>query len=176
MDPILVKRQRLDRRALINTYEQYSPRLYCYAVRLLGDASLAEECVSETFCRYLHAIKAGRGPNISPQAYLYRIAHNWITDFYRQRRPQTEPLADDLPADPGDDPAESAIQHFERERVRKALLQLTADQQQVISLRFLDDFSTEEIAEIVGKTVEACKMLQYRALNALQGLLNKKQE
>jgi RNA polymerase sigma-70 factor (ECF subfamily) len=98
----LGKSQSLDRQALVHTYEQYSPRLYCYAVRLLGDANLAEECVSETFCRYLHTLKAGRGPTISAQAYLYRIAHNWITDFFRQH-PQTEPLEDDVPADAQDD-------------------------------------------------------------------------
>ena len=172
----MVNRQSFDRHALIDIYEQYSPRLYCYAVRLLGDSTLAEECVSDTFCRYLHILKAGKGPSISPRAYLYRMAHNWITDFYRRPPPQAEPLSDDLHGYPHDDPIQVVARQDERDQVRKALLQLSSDQQQVILLRFLDGFSFEEIGAIVGKSVDACKMLQYRALNALRGLLIRKQE
>jgi DNA-directed RNA polymerase specialized sigma24 family protein len=51
-------------------------------MRLLGHASLAEDCVAETFARFLKALQKRQGPRDHLQAYLYRIAHNWIVDLY----------------------------------------------------------------------------------------------
>ncbi len=82
--------------ALAEIYDRYSPGLYAYAMRLLGDACLAEDCVSETFARFLKSLRAGQGPEAYLQAYLYRIAHNWITDHYR-RQPMLD-LDEDLRA------------------------------------------------------------------------------
>ena len=84
----LLRRARVfERQALTEIYDQYSHKLYNYAVRQLGDADLAEECVAETFARFLRAIKSGGGPEKYLQAYLYRVAHNWITDLYRRQPP-----------------------------------------------------------------------------------------
>jgi DNA-directed RNA polymerase specialized sigma24 family protein len=66
--------QHLDKNALVEIYEQYNPKIYRYAFRLLGDAELAEECVSETFSRLLQIVKKGGGPGEYIQAYLYRCA------------------------------------------------------------------------------------------------------
>ena len=57
---------------------------------------------------------------------------------------------------------------MERERVRKAIMQLPFEQQRVIELRFLEELSHEEVAAILGKSVEATRALQYRALSALR--------
>ena len=74
---------RCDPEVLEQVYDLYSPGLYRYAYRLLGDDQLAEDCVSETFSRFLTALRVERGPEKNLKAYLYRIAHNWITDYYR---------------------------------------------------------------------------------------------
>lgn len=162
---------RLDRQALIEVYERYSPELYRYAYRLLGDAETAEDCVAETFSRLLHASRNGGGWFENVRAYLYRVAHNWITDYYRQRPPTTLPLDTDQAADPHTDPYHEVSKKMEQEQVRAALLRLPAEQYQVIVLRFLEDWSHEEVAAALGKSVEATRALQYRALNSLQRLL-----
>jgi len=54
---------RFDEQALAEVYDRYSPGIYRYAVRLLGDQDLAEECVAETFSRFLKALKQGKGPH-----------------------------------------------------------------------------------------------------------------
>src|SRR5690606_14190418 len=74
-----------DREALAEMYDTYSDNLYGYAFRLLNDRQLAEDCVGETFTRVLEALRTGKGPQSSLQAYLFRIAHNWITDIYRRQ-------------------------------------------------------------------------------------------
>jgi RNA polymerase sigma-70 factor (ECF subfamily) len=73
--------------------------------------------------------------------------------------------------DPNVSPANQLTLDQERENVRKALLNLPIDQQQVIVLRFLEDLPHEQVAEIMGKTTEATRSLQYRALSALRSLL-----
>jgi len=164
----LVEIQTLDKKALVDLYEELSPGLFRYAYRLLGSQELAEECVSETFSRFLRALQTGRGPSENVQAYLYRMAHNWITDQYR-RKPQLS-LDGDLEqqVDEHSNPSHLIADRLERERVRKAIMQLPFEQQRVIELRFLEELSHEEVAAILGKSVEATRALQYRALNALR--------
>lgn len=165
---LLTQAGKFDTRALTEIYDLYSPRLYRYAMRLLGDENAAEDCVSETFSRFLKALQAGKGPRDYLQAYLFRTAHNLVVDHYR-RQPLTEELDDDLPqAETTEGVAEEDMR---QSRVRAALLNLTEDQQQVVSLKFLEGWENEEIARALRKPVGAVKSLQHRALAQLQKFL-----
>jgi RNA polymerase sigma-70 factor (ECF subfamily) len=163
-----MRAKKLDVRALAEIYDLYSPRLHRYAVRLLGDTCAAEDCVSETFSRFLHALRKGRGPRDYLQAYLFRTAHNFVVDHYR--RPENEnALGDDTPDH--ENTEESAGLNMRRKRVRFALRELTGEQQQVIALKFLEGWENEEIARVLEKPVGAVKSLQQRALARLQKIL-----
>ena len=83
---LLEQVKRYEEPALIEVYDRYSPEIFRYASRLLGDRDLAEDCVSDTFSRFLTALKHGNGPQQHLRAYLYRVAHNWITDHYRRNQ------------------------------------------------------------------------------------------
>jgi RNA polymerase sigma-70 factor (ECF subfamily) len=165
-----------DKQDLVQVYEQHSPGLFRYAYRLTGDKDLAEECVSETFSRFLHALRDGGGPNENLRAYLYRVAHNYITDQYRRQPPPPLALEADLHADDGANPVHLMAQNLESERVRRALLQLPTDQRRVIMLRVLEDWSHDEVSAALGKTVEATRALQHRALAALRRLLMEEED
>jgi RNA polymerase sigma-70 factor, ECF subfamily len=162
--------ENIDKQKLVDIYESYSPRLFRYAMRLLGDQDHAEECVSETFSRFLKAVKHGGGPKDNVQAYLYRVAHNWITDYYRKRPPE-EVIEERLPADPIEGPVAVVTRDMERQRVRVALLHLPDDQRMVIMLRFYEEWPHENIAAALGKSVEATRALQYRAVGSLRKML-----
>jgi RNA polymerase sigma-70 factor (ECF subfamily) len=151
-------------------YDTYSPRIYRYAWRLLGDENLAEDCTADTFARFLKAVAAGGGPREHLQAYLYRTAHNWVTDCYRRRGPVNEPLLETYP-EPGSDPQSQAEAALQQERVREALMRLSPDQRQVVMLKFIEGWPNEEIARAVNKSLTAVKALQHRALGALRRLL-----
>lgn len=156
--------------ALIEVYDRYSPELYRYAMRLLGDENAAEECVSETFSRFLNAVKSGKGPENYLRAYLYRIAHNWITDNFRRQTPNIS-IDTQTIVTHSDNPCEEAIKKIEVENIRSSLKRLTADQRQVIALRFLEDWTIEQIAQVMEKPPGAIKALQHRALHALRRLI-----
>jgi len=163
-----------DRQELIAVYERHNQELYRYAFRMLGEQCLAEDCVAETFSRYLQVVRSGRGPSENVRAYLYRMVHNWATDHFR-RNPLPAPELDlEMHADPESNPLHVITRQAERERVRAALLQLPSEQRRVIELRFLEEWSHEAVASALGRTVEATRALQHRALAVLRRLLVEK--
>lgn len=172
---LLLHAQRYELQALAEIYDRYSPGLYRYAMRLMSDEDLAEECVAETFNRFLAVLKAGRGPQHHLQAYLYRVAHNWITDYYRRQPPPTLPLEPDLHQNPGSDPQALVALEMEKELVRDALRLLTPDQRQVLVLKYLEEWQNQEIAEAIQKQVGAVKALEHRALNTLKRILTREE-
>lgn len=171
-EPSLLERaRRLESQALIQIYDLYSDELYRYAVRLSGDPDLAEECVAETFTRLLEAFRRGGGPRQFLRAYLYRIAHNWLTDQFRASRTDVS-LDAAAPLVAADDPALEAEMRLRQQAVREALFRLTPDQRQVILLRYVEGWDLEEVARAVQKPVGAVKALQHRAVARLRRLLN----
>ena len=164
---LLEQARRYNTDALTEIYDCYNAEIYRYAMRLLGNADLADECVAETFSRFLSAIKNGGGPRQYLRAYLYRTAHNWIADHYRRPGPAQVDLDLNL-ADTTPEPEEAAAHAAERRRVRAALHCLTPEQQQVIVLRYIEGWSLNEVAQALKKPVGAVKALQHRALNALR--------
>jgi RNA polymerase sigma-70 factor (ECF subfamily) len=171
---LLVGAQSYDLSSLAEIYDRYSPGLYRYAMRLLGNETQAEDCVADTFSRFLQALRADHGPQNHLQAYLYRIAHNWITDSYRRQPPPPLELDDSFPDDHTPLPEMLAENQALQQEVRCALRALTSEQRQVIVLRFLEGWSNNEIAAAAGKPVGAIKALQYRGLKMLQTILLKK--
>lgn len=169
---LLQQASQLNSQALAEIYDTYSPGIYRYARRLLGDETLAEDCVAETFVRFLKALQNRRGPRDHLQAYLYRIAHNWVVDLYRKNEKVFE-LSDAIRSE-ADVPEEEAAKHIRQKQVRKAIRQLTPDQQKVISLKYLEDWSNEEVARVLKKPIGAVKSIQHRALKSLHKLLEEK--
>jgi RNA polymerase sigma-70 factor (ECF subfamily) len=173
---LLARARAFDMSALAEVYDTFSPAVYRYAMRLLGDASLAEECVTETFSRLLGALKGGGGPTSFLKAYLFRTAHNWMTDYFRQQGHANESLdameeAETFLADDRESLLQGMVDRLNAKQVREALRRLTADQRQVIVLRFYEDLSSEEVAAALNKPVGAVKALQHRALGALRRAL-----
>lgn len=160
----------VDKQALVEIYEHHSPEIFRYAYRMLDDKDLAEDCVADTFLRLLIAIRGGILPE-NIRAYLYRIAHNWVVDQYRRRQSLETPLEENLHTDPDGNLSNLVAQNLDRQRMRSALLQLPVEQRQVIELRFVENWSHNEVAVAVGKTVEATRALQHRAVEALRQIL-----
>jgi RNA polymerase sigma-70 factor (ECF subfamily) len=165
-----------DEAALSEIYARYSPELYRYAIRLLGDVQLAEDCVADTFSRFLQALRRGRRPRANLRAYLYRVAHNWMVDQFRRSPPDPAGLDPELAAAADSDPGQTIGARLERENMRRALLTIKPEQRQVLVLRYLEGFSIEEASAALGKSIGAVKALQHRALAALRRRLEQIEE
>ncbi|MBN2258614.1 MAG: sigma-70 family RNA polymerase sigma factor [Anaerolineaceae bacterium] len=167
---LLLRVRQVDTTALGLVYDYFSLPIYRYAYHMLGDTDLAEDCLADTFKRFLQVIEVGKGPHSHLQAYLYRIAHNWITDHYRNRNFQEVELHEDL-VDGKLDPTMEVHLRLEREHIREAVKQLTLEQQRVIFLKYIEEYDNKEVARIMNKSVGSVKALQHRALSALRQYL-----
>jgi RNA polymerase sigma-70 factor, ECF subfamily len=168
---LIERARKFDQEGLAEIYDRYSPGIYRYAVRLLGNQAEAEECVSETFYRFLHALSNMGGPKDHLQAYLYRISHNWINDQFRRQPPPPLELEPDRYVNEDDNPHSLVEEEIERQRVRNAMRLLTPDQRMVIVLKFFEGWSNNEIANTIEKPITAVKSLQHRGLEALRRML-----
>lgn len=160
-----------DEDTLIALYEDHSDLIYRYAYRYLSQEDLAEECVSDVFTRFLERVTTKKALNGNIKAYLYRMAHNWIVDYYRKRKPDEYLEAESVPSNKSN-PELHFSEKQRRERLRKALLNLPDDQRSVVELHVLEQWPHEKVAEVLGKTVEASRALQYRALRNLRQIID----
>lgn len=156
-------------------YERYVDRIYRYILLKVGDPHEAEDLTGQVFVRMIEAIGGFQWQGVSFQAWLYRIAHNLVVDYLRQRsrRPQValEPLEGTLLAD-GDDPYTWAEAADFRDHLRGALARLTDLQAQVITLKFGGGLSNAEVGRVLGRSEGAVKALQHSALANLNKLLH----
>jgi len=173
---VLQQARQYDARALAEIYDRHAATIYAYLYRYVGDAQLAEDLTSEVFCKLLESLDTARAPGERLQGWLYRVAHNLAMDHFREQAKKTElPLDEEIVAD-----AESSLNRLERchlgEQLRRAIQQLTPGQQQVILLRFGQGFKLEEIGRLLGKSEGAVKLLQFRAVDRLQKLLEREEK
>jgi len=170
---LLERAKELDPVALEAIYDRYSPMIYNYLYRRLGDADLVEDLAAQVFLRMLEAIKKGQAWRTSFSGWLYRIAHNLVVDHFRRRSRGIHVSLDDAPPlhSPRGNPVEIAARNLARERLGEAMQQLTRDQALVVSMRFLEEFSIAEVAGALGKSEGAIKALQYRAVLALRDIM-----
>ncbi|MGB8644521.1 MAG: sigma-70 family RNA polymerase sigma factor [Anaerolineae bacterium] len=155
-----------DRPDIGEIYDRCAPRIYRYIYHRLGQQALAEDMTSEVFVRFIRA-------RVAPDnlmAYLYRAAHNLIVDYLRQNPALLLPIGEELAAEHSD-PAYLAELESERMRLRRAIMRLSPDQQQVIVLRYVEGLSNAEIGRVLDRPEGAIKALQHRAIVNLRNLL-----
>jgi RNA polymerase sigma-70 factor, ECF subfamily len=168
---LLAKAKNFDHQALEAIYLRYSPGVFRYGLRMIGDESVAEDCVGDTFSRFLKALSLGQGPDDHLQAYLYRIAHNWITDYYRKKSPTLVELDETVKAEDYIQPEKQVSNRIVQQKVRLALRALTPEQRQVVLLRVYEGWGYEEISAALGKTQGTVRALLFRALQTLRRIL-----
>jgi RNA polymerase sigma-70 factor (ECF subfamily) len=168
---------RHDVQAFATLYDCYVAKIYHYVYFKVGNAPEAEDLTAQVFLQAWEAIDNYEWRNHPFSAWLFRIARNLVVDYHRARR-DTVPLDEpdqrgSLTTRAGQPHPEQALQHLlAMDQVRKAILQLTKEQQEVIVLRFMEGYSTAEVARIMGKREGAIRGLQFRGLSALREMLN----
>lgn len=160
-----------DETAFGQIYDLYFEKVYRFVYFRVNHREAAEDLVSETFIRVWDKLPNIEGPR-SFNGWVYQIARNLVIDYYRSRK-----VTVDL------DNLENILQYednvvdrtnlgFEMQTFLEALKKLSADQQQVIKLKFLDELENDEIAKILDKSEGAIRVIQHRGMTELKKLLN----
>jgi len=161
--------QQGDRAALEDLYLIHFDRIYGYLHVSVGNRHDAEDLTTQTFLKMLEAIGKFRWQSAPFSAWLFRIAHNLAMDHFRAaRRWQPEEDVPEPPVDESTSAEQGALESIGRRSMLALIEDLSLDQQQVLTLKFVFNFSNAEAATILGKTEGAVKSLQHRALASLQ--------
>jgi len=165
-DAVLIERARSDPEAFGDLYERYVTRIYSYVYHRTGNAAEAEDLTERVFLQALTHLPNYQYRGLPFSVWLFRIAHNLVANWYRDRgRARTVSL---------DGVAAAAEENDSLERVenaalvRKVVARLSQDRQQLLLLKFGQELSHAEIGQIMGRTEGAVKALLHRTLKALK--------
>ena len=167
-----------DTAAFATLYRRYLDRVFGYAFYQLRDHHDAEDATERIFLATLRALPGFRDQGSTFRAWLFRIAHNTVANTHRSRsRRRTEPIPDwfERPA-PDADPARLLVVADQLREVRRAIEDMPDDRRQVVLLRFVDELSTAEIAEVLDRSPGAVRVLLHRALRDLAARLGRRDE
>lgn len=163
----LIEQAKTDPQAFARLYDRYVDRIFRYAYRLMGEEAPAQDVTAVTFEKALRHIQRYEWQGKSVLAWLYRIARNEAISQHRKRkwlRPfsygssQTEMRH-----------TETAVLHSQRrQHLHQALNRLPAKDREIISLRYFEELSSEEVAEVLACSTQNVYLRLHRALKKLQ--------
>jgi RNA polymerase sigma-70 factor, ECF subfamily len=166
-----------DAEAFGELYGRYAKIIFRFLYSHLNDRLDAEDLTEEVFLRVWRTLPNFRQQGVPFVAYLYHVARNALIDHHRRSRHTSQDVSidDGQVATPMSNPAETATNNLEHLELRKLLIQLRDDYQEVLILRFLSELSPEETAQAMDRSVGAVRVLQHRALAAMRKILVKSQ-
>ena len=152
-------------------YDLYVARVYRHIYYRTGNTQDAEDLTQLVFTRAWKAIGRYRKTASPFLAWLMRISHNLVIDYYRSTKDTA--YLDSEPAfiSSTSSTERLAEEHYNQQELRKAILQLPDDQQQVILMSFIEGFSYVEIAGVLGKREGTVRVILHRALKKLRKIL-----
>lgn len=162
-----------DGEAFGQVYDLYMDRVYRYIYYRLGNARDAEDLTEQVFLDAWRAMPRFRASETPVIAWLMRIAQNAVIDHLRTRKAR-EPLDDGIVDESlWSDPVALADLRCTQAELRRAILRLKPEQQQVILMRFIEGLGYPEVAAAMRKREGAVRVIQHRALIALREALTK---
>lgn len=174
-DTELVKRaQRGNKQAVGKLYDRHQPHIYRFVWSRVQHQQTAEDMTGEIFIRMVKNLPHYQDGGTPFRAWLYRIARNLLTDYFRQSARQisldeVENLMESTES------LDTVVQHkITVSSVTKALAKIDPEQREVVVMRFLVGLPIKEVAISLNKTVPAVKSLQHRGLQALRATLQQK--
>ena len=175
-EALLVEKAKEDPAAFGVLYERHVKKIYNYIYYRTGNHHDAEDLTARTFYRALSNMDGYVNRGVPFSAWLYRIAHNLVANWHRDRsRRQVIPLDKlVLASRRKTDPLQLIEANEEKETLLRAIRRLPDDRQQLLILKFVEKMSNAEIGQVIGRSEGAIKSLYHRTLIALRKELKKR--
>ncbi|MCA9383813.1 sigma-70 family RNA polymerase sigma factor [Candidatus Dojkabacteria bacterium] len=154
-------------------YEYYLPKIYRYILNRTANKDLAEDLTSQTFVKAMTKIKTYKDHGKSFGSWLYRIAHNNLIDHFRKNKPTA---IFDINLIESEAAAEDHAMDSERKRaILHAISKIPEQYQEIISLKFFEELSNDEIADVIGTNKTNIAVKIHRSMKSLEKVLSKKE-
>lgn len=169
----LIERAKHDAEAFGVLYERYVDRIYSYILYRVGDAREAEDLTARVFFRALARIRDYHQRGVPLIAWLYRIAHNLVANWYRDTSRRRDIRLDEalLVAEKRAGPEHVAEQNDNARALQEVVRHLPAERQQVLILKYVEGLTNAQIAQVMGRSESAIKSLYHRTLLELRDQL-----
>ena len=166
-----------DREAFGQLYERYLERIYNYVYYRTGNTHDAEDLTARVFQRAMKHIHNYTDRGVPFSAWLYRIAHNLVANWHRDRSRRQEIPIDDLPVLPAksDQPETTLVRTEQQDALLRLIRKLPPERQHLLILKFVEDLSNAEIGQIMGRSEGAIKSLYHRTLLSLRDQVGQKE-
>jgi len=165
-----------DAEAFGRLYDMHADRVYRHIYYRVGNEQDAEDLTQQVFLKAWQAIHRYRKSGSPFIAWLMTVSHNLVVDFYRTRKDRAYVEAEVLADGSASSLEQTAEASLEQQRLRKAILQLGSDEQQVVILRFMEGFEFAEIAALMDKKEGNVRVILHRALVKLRSILEKERK
>jgi RNA polymerase sigma-70 factor, ECF subfamily len=162
-----------DKQAVASLYRQYLESIYQFVRLRVGEQQTAEDITSTVFTKFVLAIKKQKGPRQSVRAWLFQVARNEIYRHYGKTEPLPIETLDQWFKSDDNTPEEYVLADDRKQATRRAIRMLSADQQEVLLLRFDQQLSVQATADVMGKNINTVKTLQHRALLKLRQIIKR---
>jgi len=165
--------RRGDSEAFGQLFDHYNTSVYRFIYYRVGSVPLAEDLMSETFCRALRSMNSFRWQGKDFGAWLMTIARNLTADHYKSGRTRLETATEDMSTHDSatEGPEDDVLATLTNETLLGALAELPKEQQECLIMRFLQGLSIAEAATILGRSDGAVKQLQLRGVRNLAKLM-----
>lgn len=172
----LIDAAKKDPKAFGELYQCYVDRIYNYIYYRTGSRKDAEDLTGKVFFKAMNHIKGYKHMGLPFSAWLYRIAHNLVANYHRDRSRNQEISLDSVPGQilpqKGMQPESKAVHSQEVERLLVSIRDLAPNRQELLILKFVDQLSNAEIGQIMRKSEGAIKSLYHRTLLELREKMN----
>jgi RNA polymerase sigma-70 factor (ECF subfamily) len=163
--------------AIAQIYERYKEPIYQFIRLRVGDSHTAEDLTAQVFLKFIRALRGDHPPEQSLRGWIFRVARNAVYDHYGEASTLPIETIDQWLITPANSDVEvELMQNMDIERIRRAIQMLVPSHQEVLMLRFDQQLSLKETADVMGKDANAIKALQFRAVNTLRQILQDHQE
>lgn len=162
-----------DQRAFETIFQRYRGRIFDYLIRLVRDQAIAEEIFQEVFLHlFRHASQFDSSRTFRP--WFFRVAHNRAMDFFRKNpeRGNLEKLQEEFPQSTPS-PEDLALSAESVRTLDRMLQLLSEEHRSVLLLRFKEDLTYEEVAEVFDCPVGTAKSRMHHAIKNLRELMEK---
>ncbi len=176
IEKLVYKSQKGDEKSFAKLFDIFYEKIFRY-IRFRVEENEIDDLVSKVFLKVVENLK-----KFSPQknagfnAWIFRVAHNTVIDYYRQKK-------EFLPIDPSDDapyyieledksptPNKVVNKNLDSKKIRELLKKLSPAHREILELKYLNDFNNTEIAKITDKSEGNVRVIQLRALREMRKL------
>ncbi len=168
----LIDRAKTDPVAFGKLYKKYVERIYNYIYYRTGSTKDAEDLTGKVFFKAMNHIQGYKHMGFPFSAWLYRIAHNLVANYHRDRSRKQEVSIEHIPGRvlPQTElqPETHLVRNQEVEDLLATIRELAPNRQELLILKFVDNLSNREIGQIMRKSEGAIKSLYHRTLLELR--------